>query len=653
MIRAGIDTGGTFTDFVFYDGKRLYSYKIPSTPNDPSRSIISGLAHVLGDKFRDVEIVHGTTVATNALLERKGARVALVTTEGFEDVIEIGRQNRGSLYDIFWEAPRPLVARDMRLGVPERVSFEGNVLRKVAAADLKRVLGRLKKLKPEGVAISFLHSYKNPVNEEKVAAFLEPLGVPVSVSSRILPEFREYERTSTVVANSYLVPKVCSYMRSLSENISSRNGGGDRIAIMQSSGGVISPDEAGSEPVRIVLSGPAGGVVGAYAVASAAGYEKVLTYDMGGTSTDVALCDGGPKFTTETNIDGIPLKVPMIDVTTIGAGGGSIAYIDTGGALKVGPESAGADPGPACYGRGTVPTVTDANVTLRRIDPERFLGGRMKIYPEKSVSALGKLSRKLGVTVEELAEGIIRVANSNMERALRVISIGKGYDPREFALLSFGGAGGLHACELARGMEIKTVIFPREPGVLSALGMLMADTFKDYSATVFASAGKTAAGEIERGFEALVKKSSADFGKDGVRYERYVDARYKRQAHEITIPYGKNFVRRFNETHKQLYGYSMPGDEVEVVTLRLRAIRRKKKLALPLLDAGKKTVRASRESVIIDGRETKAMAYVREDFYPGFRFRGPAIVFEDTSTLYVAPGFRCEVDKWGNILATI
>lgn len=651
MIRAGIDTGGTFTDFVFYDGEKIYSYKIPSTPDDPSRSIIAGLAHVLGEKFHNVEIVHGTTVATNALLERKGARVALVTTAGFEDVIEIGRQNRGSLYDIFWEAPRPLVARDMRLGVPERVSFEGKVLKKIAASDLKKLLTQLKKLKPEGVAISFLHSYKNPVNEEKVAAFLEKLGVPVSVSSRILPEFREYERTSTVVANCYLVPKVRSYMRSLSENISSRNGGGGGIAIMQSSGGVISPDEAGNEPVRIVLSGPAGGVVGAYSVASAAGYEKVLTYDMGGTSTDVALSDGGPRFTTETNIDGIPLKVPMIDVTTIGAGGGSIAYIDTGGALKVGPESAGADPGPACYGKGTVPTVTDANVALGRIDPERFLGGRMKIYPEKSLWALGKLSRKLGVSVEELAEGIIKVANSNMERALRVISIGKGYDPREFALLSFGGAGGLHACELARGMEIKTVIFPMAPGVLSALGMLMADTFKDYSSTVFVTAGKTASGEIERGFEALVKKSRADFGESGVRYERYVDARYKRQAHEITIPYGKNFVKVFNETHKKLYGYSMPGDEVEVVTLRLRAIRRKKKLALPKLAAGKKTVRASKENVIIDGRETKTRSYMRENFYPGFGFSGPAIVFEETSTLYIAPGFRCEVDEFGNIIA--
>lgn len=653
MIRAGIDTGGTFTDFVFYDGKKIYSYKIPSTPDDPSRSIISGLAHVLGDRFHNVEIVHGTTVATNALLERKGARVALVTTAGFEDVIEIGRQNRGSLYDIFWEAPRPLVARDMRLGVPERVSFEGKILKKISGSDLKKLLTGLKKLKPEGVAISFLHSYKNPANEEKVAAFLKQLGVPVSVSSRILPEFREYERTSTVVANSYLVPKVRSYMKSLSENISSRNGGGDGITIMQSSGGVISPDEAGSEPVRIVLSGPAGGVVGAYGVASAAGYEKVLTCDMGGTSTDVALSDGGPRFTTETNIDGIPLKVPMIDVTTIGAGGGSIAYIDTGGALKVGPESAGADPGPACYGKGMVPTVTDANVALGRIDPERFLGGRMKIYPEKSLAALGKLSRKLGVMVEELAEGIVKVANSNMERALRVISIGKGYDPREFALLSFGGAGGLHACELARGMEIKIVIFPREPGVLSALGMLMADTFKDYSATVFVMAGKTAADEIERGFEALVKKSRADFGERGVRYERYVDARYKRQAHEITIPYGKNFVKVFNETHKKLYGYSMPKDEVEVVTLRLRAIRRKKKLALPKLVAGKKTVRTSKENVIIDGRETKTRSYMREDFYPGFRFPGPAIVFEETSTLYVAPGFKCEVDEFGNIIAGV
>lgn len=646
MIRVGIDTGGTFTDFVFYDGEKISTYKIPSTPEDPSKAIISGLAYVLGDDPEKFEIVHGTTVATNALLERKGAKIALVTTEGFEDVIEIGRQNRGKLYDIFWEAPRPLVHRARRLGVPERVSYEGVILKSVKTADLKKLVSKLKRIKPEGIAVSFLHSYKNPENEEKTAAFLEALGVPVSVSSRILPEFREYERTSTVAANAFLVPRVRSYMKSLSANIPAR----ERIYIMQSSGGVISPSQAGEEPVRIVLSGPAGGVVGAYSVARAAGYEKVLTYDMGGTSTDVALCDRGPKFTTETSIDGIPLKVPMLDVTTIGAGGGSIAYIDTGGALKVGPGSAGADPGPACYGKGSLPTVTDANVALRRIDPAWFLGGRMKIYPRKALSSLRRLAVRLRLSTEELAEGIIRVANSNMERALRVISIGRGYDPREFALLSFGGAGGLHACELAGGLEIGTVIFPRDPGVLSALGMLMADPFKDYSLTLFTS-GDSGTGVIESAFEKLEAKAKSDFIGSRIKFERYIDARYRRQAHEITIPYGKNFVKAFHEAHKKMYGYMKPGSTVEAVTLRLRAVSKKNKLVLPALEKRKKTIKPVADSVIFGGREIEARSYKREDFYPGFRFSGPALVFEDTATLFVIPGYRCEVDEWGNIIA--
>ncbi len=651
MMQVGIDTGGTFTDFVFFDGTEISTYKIPSTPADPSRAIMTGLNHVLGENLKNVEIIHGTTVATNALLERKGARIALVTTEGFEDVIEIGRQNRGELYDIFWEPPPHIVEKELRLGISERTSFTGDILKRVKRDDIRTLFSKLRRLRVEGIAISFLHSYKNPENEKKVAEGLEPLGIPISASSEILPEFREYERTSTIAANSYLLPKVKSYMNALSDGISSEGGSEEKLSIMQSSGGIISPRQAGAEPVRILLSGPAGGVIGAFKVSEMMGYEKVMTYDMGGTSTDVALCDGSPKFTTETTIDGVPIKVPMIDVTTIGAGGGSIAYIDSGGALKVGPRSAGADPGPACYGNGNEPAVTDANVLLGRINPEWFLGGRMKIYPAKSESVLKKAAHGMKLSISELAEGVITVANANMVRALRVISIGRGYDPREFALLSFGGAGGLHACELASDMEIKTVIFPRDPGVLSALGMLMADSFKDYGITLFLSEREAGTDAIEKSFRALEEKSAEDFPETKIKFERYIDVRYRRQAHEITIPYSKSFIKAFHSTHKKMYGYMKPESEVEVVTLRLRAVAKKKKLELPLLGNRMKSIRSVREKVIFSGKEIEVRTYKRDEFYTGFRFSGPALVLEDTSTLFITPGFRCEVDDWGNIVA--
>ncbi len=656
----GIDTGGTFTDFVVYDGSELWIFKVPSTPEDPSRAILSGLEHVTDGDTQgfELDIVHGSTVATNALLERKGARLALITTEGFEDIIEIGRQNRGELYNIFWDAPKPLVDKNCRLGIKERTTFEGKVELGVKTSDLKKLLSKLKKLGVEGIALSFLHSYANPANERKVAKYLRSLDISVSVSSEILPEFREYERTSTVVANSYLLPKVRSYMNALFQSINEKNvperntaikKNKNKIAIMQSSGGIITPEQAADEPVRILLSGPAGGVVGSFRVAREMGYRKVIGYDMGGTSTDVSLCDGAPGFTTETHIDGIAIKVPMIDVATIGAGGGSIAYVDSGGVLKVGPESSGADPGPACYGKGSYPTVTDANVVLGRIDPKWFLGGRMRIYPSKSKTALSKLARSLKITIHEVAEGVIKVANANMERALRVISIGRGYDPRDFALVSFGGGGGLHSCELARDMEINTVIFPKDPGVLSAMGMLMADTFRDYSLTNFLSEKEATLPRLQAKFKTLEHKAQSDISGSKLKFERFLDIRYKRQSHEITIPFSKNFIRAFHKEHKKLFGYMKTKSETEVVTLRLRAVSKKKKLAQPELRAKKRKVSFIKNPLILGGKEISAKIYRRDEFYPGFKFRGPAIVLEQTSTLLITPEYKCEVDKWGNI----
>lgn len=648
MIRVGIDTGGTFTDFGFFDGKRVRVHKVPSTPRNPSRAIVKGLEDILGREIRGVEIVHGTTVATNALLERKGARVALITTKGFEDVIEIGRQNRGELYNLFWQPPKPLVSRELRFGISERTDFRGRVLTQICSTEIEKLSSKLKRLKVEGIAISFLHSYLNPKNEEKVEKILKPLGIPISSSSKILPEFREYERTSTTVANSYLLPRVKSYMEELSRELPEC-----RILIMHSGGGIISPAQAGDEPVRLLLSGPAGGVVGGFKIAETIGYKKIITYDMGGTSTDVALCDGALRFTTETGIDGIPIKIPMVDVMSIGAGGGSIAYIDAGGALKVGPISAGAEPGPACYGKGSDATVTDANLVLRRISPDWFLGGRMKIFPEKSRSALGALADKVNLSVDEIAEGIIKVVNANMERALRVISIGRGFDPREFVLLSFGGAGGLHACELALGLGIRTVIFPTDPGALSAIGMLMADSFKDYSLTTFLSGEKAALSAIEKGFRVLEGKARKEFPEERIEFERFLDARYRRQSHEITIPYDKNFVQTFHQAHKKLYGYLKPDGGVEIVTLRARAIIKKEKFSLPRLARACQKVESKKEVLFFDNKQIQASSYRREDFFTGFRFSGPALILESTSTLFIPPDFKCEVDDWGSIVAKI
>lgn len=648
MIKVGIDTGGTFTDFVFSNGEELFTHKISSTPRDPSRAIIQGLTEILGKELKKTEIIHGTTVGTNALLERKGAKVALVTTKGFEDVVEIGRQNRGELYDLFWQRREPLVSRSLRFGLSERVDYKGRLLKRVEIDEVKKLSDRLRKFKVECIAISFLHSYKNAKNEFEAEKILSSLGIPISTSFRILPEFREYERTSTIVANSYLQPRVRAYMKSLADNLPKT-----RVLVLQSSGGVISPGQAGEEPVRIIYSGPAGGVVGGYKISEMMGYKSVITYDMGGTSTDIALCDGSLMFTTENEIDGIPIKMPMLDVITIGAGGGSIAYVDSGGVLKVGPESAGADPGPACYGRGRFPTVTDANVVLGRINPNWFLGGRMKIFPEKSRLALRGLAKRLNMSILSLADGVIKVANSNMERALRVASIGRGFDPRDFALLSFGGAGGLHACELAVGLGIKKVIFPRDPGVFSALGMLMAESFKDYSQTIFLSGKEIDFDSIENGFKALEEKAIDDFSSGDLKLDRFIDARYKRQSHEITIPFSEGFKKAFHRAHKKKFGYQKLNDDIEVVTLRLRAIlRSKRRIRLPLLDSSKRKIVPNNTKIYLNNRRLVVSSYVRSDFYSGLTFKGPALVFEDTATLLIPDQFRCEVDKRGNILAT-
>ncbi|MGI9534921.1 MAG: hydantoinase/oxoprolinase family protein, partial [Thermodesulfobacteriota bacterium] len=574
----GVDTGGTFTDFVLFDGDNYKIHKVLSTPDDPSIAIYTGTNHFENLSLKIVKLIHGTTVATNALLERKGAKVLLLTTKGFEDVIEIGRQNRGKLYDLFWKKRPLLVLKENRIGISERIDSSGNVLKELNTEEINELIKILELNEYDTISVCFINSYVNPDHELIVEKILNNLDIPISLSSKVMPEFREFERTSTTVANSYLIPKVRDYMNSLGKKLK-----GADVYVMQSNGGLIKPKQAAIEPVRIITSGPAGGVVGAYKIAEQIGINKIITYDMGGTSTDISLCDGSLKFTTESVIDGIPIKIPMIDIYTIGAGGGSIAFTDSGGALKVGPQSAGADPGPACYGKGKEPTVTDANLLLGRIQGNNFLGGRMKVDTDLACTSIKKLNKNFGIDEFKIAEMIIKIANSNMERAIKVISVDKGYDPREFTLVSFGGAGGLHACELARDIGIKRIIFPINPGVLSALGMLFADSFKDYSKGYFLDCDDLDFNILETQYKELENRAREEFVNEKIEFERLIDARYKRQSHELTVPYSFDFVKDFHKKHIDIYGFNSLSNVVEIVTIRIRAIIGRSELVLPKL----------------------------------------------------------------------
>src|SRR6185369_1525000 len=488
-MRIGVDAGGTFTDFVvLHDDGRMETFKLRSHPREPAKVILAGLGRVA----KAADVVHGSTVATNALLERKGARTAFVTTAGFEDLLEIGRQNRAELYNLTPGPRRLLADRDLCFGVRERTYADGTVAVRASIAGLG---GKLRRARVKAVAICFLHSYRNPANERAVAKALSEGDWYLCTSHEISPEFREYERGSTTFINAYVGPLMETYLKELSR---ARR---YRIAIMQSNGGFLSAEQAAKHAVRTVLSGPAGGVVGALETARHSGYRRVLGFDMGGTSTDVSLADGAPRESTESMVAGFPIRVPMLDIHTMGAGGGSIARVDAGGLLRVGPESAGADPGPACYGVGTDATVTDAHVVLGRISAAQLLGGAMSIDVERAGAAVDRVARKMKLDRIAAAAGILRVADANMERAIRVVSVERGYDPHDFALVAFGGSGGLHACEIARELGIETVIVPEYAGALSALGMLMADAVRDYAAGVLGR------GDIEKQFDVLERRA--------------------------------------------------------------------------------------------------------------------------------------------------
>jgi N-methylhydantoinase A/oxoprolinase/acetone carboxylase beta subunit len=652
MIRVGIDTGGTFTDFVFMSPAKMWVHKVLSTPQDPGEAIIRGLRdhNLLQAKL---DIIHGSTVATNALLERKGARLAFLTTAGFEDLLAIGRQTRRELYNIMVEDRNSLIPRNLCFGADERTLADGRVEREVNPRELDAVIRKLRTAEVESVAICFLHSYANPANEKTACRRLQAQGFSLSASHRVLCEYREFERASTTAINAYVAPLMERYVGRLGKRL-----GAAAVRIMQSNGGCVSARSAKENPVCTILSGPAGGVVGAGEVAAAAGFRRIISFDMGGTSTDVSLCDGGISTTSESAISDLPLRLPIIDIHTVGSGGGSIAFVDEGGALRVGPQSAGADPGPVCYGKGEDVTVTDANLLLGRLDPERFLGGTMTLFPQKARRALGRLALRLKMDSRELAEGIVRVADATMERAIRVISVERGYDPRDFALVSFGGAGGMHACSLARRLRIPAVIVPRNAGVLSALGMLLSDTVKDYSLSVLETGERAAAASLGRRFHPLLEKAVFDLKREGfagkrMRLLRFLDVRYIGQSYELTVPFTAYFGREFHRLHLRKYGYSDPKRPVEVVNLRIKAVGLTDKPGLAEIEPGRRNPSAAcldRRIMRFGGRDFKAGVFAREKLRAGNRIPGPALILDYESTAVVPPDFEGRVDRYGNLI---
>jgi N-methylhydantoinase A len=652
-VHIAIDTGGTFTDCIYFEGAALKVLKIFSTPEDPGSAVVEAVRTASNGNTPSVR--HGTTVGTNILLERKGSRVAFVTTAGFEDIISIGRQTRSHLYDWFATPPACIVPVEMRFGIAERTASDGTVLRRPKHHELRELVEKISASGAESVAVCLLFSFANPENEIAVTCALRSLGLPISISHVILPEFREYERASTVTVNAYLGPKVGGYLQRLDANLRQLSlcSGFD---VMQSSGGIIPASFAAEQPVRTVLSGPAGGVIGAYQMARKAGFSRIIAFDMGGTSTDVCLVDeneGGPRSTNDALISQMPVSVPMLDIHTIGAGGGSLARFDKAGILHVGPESAGANPGPICYGRGTQPTVSDANLVLGRLHPKYFLDGNVKLDRDRTRSYMEK-ERGTMATAEEFSSGILLLAEAAMERAIRVISVERGYDPREFTLVAFGGAGPLHACALAKALQIPRVLVPACPGALSALGILLADTVRDYSKTVMlksdADLGSHFA-ELER-----LAESSPQFDKTPGVATRSLDLRYAGQGYELNIPFVPEFIQSFHQLHQKRYGYADARKTVEIVNIRLRVTIPGEAFNLPAFtprdgDAAQALIETY--PMIFAGEQCTGKVYQRERLESGDRLYGPAIVVEYSATIVVPPCWSVLVDTYKNLVMEI
>lgn len=681
-VRVGADVGGTFTDlYMLDDERRTYAaLKVPTTPDDPSVGIVSGVLRLLDQagngKGEMSHLIHGTTVATNTVLQRSGSLTGLITTRGFRDVLEIARQRRPDLYDLTQDKVPPLVPRELRLEVDERVNAKGQPLRELDKEGVRRAARALKAAGVQAIAICFLHSYRNPTREQQAAEIVRE-EVPeayVSTSSEVLPEFREYERVSTTVLNAYLGPVVSRYVRRLTSRLR-EEGIGAVVSIVQSSGGVMMVEAASRRPAYLLLSGPTAGVVGAVQVAGLSGFKDIITFDMGGTSTDVALVEGGMvPLTSERNIAGLPCRTPMVDVETVGAGGGSIGWVDAG-ALKVGPRSAGAVPGPAAYGRGgEEPTVTDANLLLGRLGGRSLLGGELHLEVELSRRAIQeRVAGPLGLELETAALGMIRVANANMVRAVRAVSVQRGFDARRFALVAFGGAGPMHAVGVARELGIRTVLVPPSPGVLCAVGMLTMPIRTDMVHTVLVEAAPSAVPEVARAVQSLVEDASGWLDLQGAKGEARdveirLDMRYRGQNYELQVrgidPSDGSGMQRaveeFHRVHQQAYGYAVPTRPVEIVNVRVSATSRV---------AGYQGAATAKTNHAATSRPTPlevrpvlwsesqgpvdTPVYARTELAPGASIPGPAILEQVDSTVVLPPGAVARADEFGSLVIDV
>jgi len=644
----GVDTGGTFTDFALFDGQSLRLHKRLSTPHAPEQAILLGIRE-LGLDPAELTIIHGSTVATNAALEGKGVRTAFITNHGHGDMLSIGRQARRELYNLQPDAIAAPVPTELCLETGGRVGANGEPLKPLTDEDLRQLQQQLQQLQPEAVAINLLFSFIDDTGEKRIEKII-PKEMFVSRSSEILPEYKEYERGITTWLNAWVGPLVQDYLQRLRDALPQTP-----IAVMQSSGGSIAADQAGRLAVHMLLSGPAGGLAGARFIGQLAGHEQLLSFDMGGTSTDVALIDGDLKLTNEGRIGPYPVAVPMVDMHTIGAGGGSIAYIDGGGLLQVGPESAGADPGPACYGRGgTQPTVTDANLVLGRLQPDAFLGGKMLLDVEAANTAVGKLAQQLRLGVEETAAGIIRLANEHMSQALRVISIQRGVDPKGFTLMPFGGAGGLHVCALAEAQGMKRILVPIQGGVLSAFGMLVARRSRELSQTIATPLNQINSAELEQRFQSLIQKALTALASEGidskqVSLQRSLDLRYCGQAFNLNIPWQDlhRSHEAFHQAHQQRYGHRLQ-QAVELVNIRLHAHGPANPLEIPTL--ANKKINSSVKQTQLYGVDEGVVILAREMLIAGQHINGPALITETVATTFIESDWQCRVDDYGNLL---
>lgn len=676
-ILVGIDVGGTFTDLSVFDTQTgtIFYHKLSSTPDDPSKAIVQGIEDVLSLRGIQPEkvsyLAHGTTVATNALIQKKGGKTGLLTTQGFRDLLELGRQTRPNLYDLRKASVPPIVPGALRLELDERLLFDGSVETPLDEAQVRSMVRKLREEAVEAIAVCTLFSFVNPVHEQRIEEIIreEFPGVYISISSKVVPEFREYSRLSTTVVNAFLGPVMEKYVDNFQKAVRDI-GIATSPYITQSTGSIISIQEAKSNPVRTALSGPSAGVVAAGYLANQIGLENLITFDMGGTSADISLvANGAFRLAAEKSIEGYPVRIPMVDIETVGAGGGSIAYIDNGGVLKVGPQSAGAQPGPAAYDRGgSLPTVTDANIVLGRLNPQYILGGRMAVHKDLAEKALQEnICTQTDLSVLEAARGIVAVVNSNMVRTTRVVSVERGYDVRDFALVAFGGAGPLHACEIAEELDIKKAIIPPSPGTLCSLGLLTADIKYDYVITSIMDADEANAAQINGVFDELVQRGRDFLKQEGVsasdqRFERRVDARYKMQNYELTIPVTADAVDEacvaqirevFHIEHEKNYGHCDKTQPVQFVNFRLAAVGLREK-PVPHLEKRSESAPKPTDTRLVYLNQAVGFVpcpiYNREQLLAGDCMEGPMIIEQMDSTILITPGWRVSLDHTGALI---